>query len=177
MRRRGIRCELTRPWFEARGIRRKSSNVEDAAKLRGKLLLMVGEMDRNVDPASTMQVVNDAERLLSRLSLRRSYVLFPGDQHAQDYAHGKGHTHRLIRMRVDDLVGCLGSFERLLLPMLAGLFGSLQRSGQSSSRVARSFADFAGGCLDQFLGIVSHCSQVFNKSFAVRFSVHKSAKC
>jgi dipeptidyl-peptidase-4 len=37
---------------------RKSSNVEDAAKLRGKLLLMVGEMDRNVDPASTMQVVN-----------------------------------------------------------------------------------------------------------------------
>jgi dipeptidyl-peptidase-4 len=36
----------------------KSSNVEDAAKLRGKLLLMVGELDRNVDPASTLQVVN-----------------------------------------------------------------------------------------------------------------------
>ena len=36
----------------------KSSNVEDAHKLKGKLLLMVGEMDRNVDPSSTMQVVN-----------------------------------------------------------------------------------------------------------------------
>lgn len=36
----------------------KSSNVADAHKLQGKLLLMVGEMDRNVDPSSTMQVVN-----------------------------------------------------------------------------------------------------------------------
>lgn len=34
------------------------SNVTNAHKLKGKLLLMVGEMDRNVDPASTMQVVN-----------------------------------------------------------------------------------------------------------------------
>jgi dipeptidyl aminopeptidase/acylaminoacyl peptidase len=36
----------------------RSSNVKDAHKLQGKLLLMVGEMDRNVDPSSTMQVVN-----------------------------------------------------------------------------------------------------------------------
>ncbi len=34
-----------------------SSNVEDAAKLGGHLLLIVGELDTNVDPASTMQVV------------------------------------------------------------------------------------------------------------------------
>ena len=36
----------------------RSSNVNDAHKLQGKLLLLVGEMDNNVDPASTMQVVN-----------------------------------------------------------------------------------------------------------------------
>ena len=36
---------------------REHSNVTHAAKLRGKLLLIVGELDRNVDPASTMQVV------------------------------------------------------------------------------------------------------------------------
>ena len=36
----------------------RSSNVADAHKLRGKLLLMVGELDRNVDPSSTLQVVN-----------------------------------------------------------------------------------------------------------------------
>ncbi len=36
----------------------EQSNVTNAHKLQGKLLLTVGEMDRNVDPASTMQVVN-----------------------------------------------------------------------------------------------------------------------
>jgi len=39
-------------WYEA------SSNVVNASKLKGKLLLIVGEMDHNVDPSSTMQVVN-----------------------------------------------------------------------------------------------------------------------
>ena len=34
------------------------SNVVNAPKLRGKLLLILAEMDDNVDPASTMQVVN-----------------------------------------------------------------------------------------------------------------------
>jgi dipeptidyl aminopeptidase/acylaminoacyl peptidase len=36
----------------------RSSNVTDAHLLQGRLLLMVGEMDKNVDPSSTMQVVN-----------------------------------------------------------------------------------------------------------------------
>jgi dipeptidyl-peptidase 4 len=40
----------------------RASNVADAPKLRGKLLLMVGEVDHNVDPASTMQVVNALEK-------------------------------------------------------------------------------------------------------------------
>ena len=36
----------------------EQSNVMLAKNLQGKLLLMVGEMDQNVDPASTMQVCN-----------------------------------------------------------------------------------------------------------------------
>ncbi|HZT23377.1 MAG TPA: DPP IV N-terminal domain-containing protein [Verrucomicrobiae bacterium] len=36
----------------------RSSCVVDAPRLRGKLLLEVGELDRNVDPSSTMQVVH-----------------------------------------------------------------------------------------------------------------------
>ncbi|MBL9150827.1 MAG: prolyl oligopeptidase family serine peptidase [Phycisphaerae bacterium] len=36
----------------------RSSNVVDAAKLEGKLLLIVGEVDNNVDPASTLQVAH-----------------------------------------------------------------------------------------------------------------------
>ncbi|HEX8296953.1 MAG TPA: prolyl oligopeptidase family serine peptidase [Chthoniobacteraceae bacterium] len=35
-----------------------NSNVTHAKRLTGKLLLSVGELDKNVDPASTMQVVN-----------------------------------------------------------------------------------------------------------------------
>ena len=36
----------------------QQSNVTQAHNLTGKLLLMVGEMDENVDPSSTLQVVN-----------------------------------------------------------------------------------------------------------------------
>ncbi len=36
----------------------RSSCVADASKLQGRLLLMAGETDHNVDPATTMQVVN-----------------------------------------------------------------------------------------------------------------------
>ena len=34
------------------------SNVTNAHKLEGKILLVVGELDKNVDPSSTMQVAN-----------------------------------------------------------------------------------------------------------------------
>jgi dipeptidyl aminopeptidase/acylaminoacyl peptidase len=36
----------------------EQSNVTQAHRLEGKLLLIVGEKDENVDPASTMQVVD-----------------------------------------------------------------------------------------------------------------------
>jgi dipeptidyl aminopeptidase/acylaminoacyl peptidase len=39
-----------------------NSNVTHARNLRGKLLLIVGEVDANVDPASTMQVVDALEK-------------------------------------------------------------------------------------------------------------------
>ena len=40
----------------------ESSNVDNAAKLKGDLLLIVGELDDNVDPASTAQVVAALQR-------------------------------------------------------------------------------------------------------------------
>ncbi len=36
----------------------ESSNVDNAWRLKGKLLLVMGEMDKNVDPSSTLQVVD-----------------------------------------------------------------------------------------------------------------------
>ncbi len=40
------------------GWYREQTYVTPAHTLKGKLILVVGEMDKNVDPASTMQVVN-----------------------------------------------------------------------------------------------------------------------
>lgn len=40
----------------------KSSNVEDAHKMGGALLLTVGELDKNVDPSSTYQVVGALQK-------------------------------------------------------------------------------------------------------------------
>ncbi|MCX7819410.1 MAG: DPP IV N-terminal domain-containing protein [Kiritimatiellae bacterium] len=40
----------------------RSSNIADAHRLRGHLLLIVGELDRNVDPASTYQLVGALQR-------------------------------------------------------------------------------------------------------------------
>lgn len=40
----------------------RNSNVTHASKLTGKLMLIVGELDSNVDPASTMQVVGALQK-------------------------------------------------------------------------------------------------------------------
>ncbi len=40
----------------------ESSNVDNAYKLQGKLMLVVGELDDNVDPASTFQVADRLEK-------------------------------------------------------------------------------------------------------------------
>ena len=47
----------------------KSSNMEDAAKLKGALMLCVGELDQNVDPASTMQVVRALQKAGKKFDL------------------------------------------------------------------------------------------------------------
>ena len=55
----------------------EQSNVTLAHKLQGKLLLMVGEMDRNVDPASTTQVVN----ALIKANKDFEFIVVPGAGH------------------------------------------------------------------------------------------------
>jgi dipeptidyl aminopeptidase/acylaminoacyl peptidase len=54
-----------------------SSNVEHADLLQGKLLLMFGELDTNVDPASTMQVVN----ALLKANKNFDLLIYPGEDH------------------------------------------------------------------------------------------------
>ncbi len=55
----------------------ESSNVENAWRLKGRLLLINGEMDDNVDPASTEQLVN----ALIKAKKEFDYVFIPGARH------------------------------------------------------------------------------------------------
>lgn len=61
------------------------SNVDNASKLKGKLLLIVGEMDDNVDPASTMQVVNALINAKKDFEL----VVLPGSNHTLGGTYGE----------------------------------------------------------------------------------------
>jgi len=61
-----------------------SSNTEHAANLQGRLLLLVGEMDTNVDPSSTMQVVN----ALIVANKDFDLVVIPNADHTNGGAYG-----------------------------------------------------------------------------------------
>jgi dipeptidyl aminopeptidase/acylaminoacyl peptidase len=62
-----------------------ASNADNAAKLQGKLLLIVGEMDTNVDPASTMQVVN----ALIKANKKFDLLVIPGANHGSGGVYGE----------------------------------------------------------------------------------------
>jgi dipeptidyl aminopeptidase/acylaminoacyl peptidase len=72
----------------------EQSNVTQAHKLQGKLLLTVGELDRNVDPASTMQVID----ALIKADKDFDLLVVPGR------GHGVGETPYASRRRMDFFV-------------------------------------------------------------------------
>jgi dipeptidyl aminopeptidase/acylaminoacyl peptidase len=55
----------------------EQSNATLAPRLQGKLMLIVGEMDQNVDPASTMQVVGSLVKANKDFDL----LVIPGTGH------------------------------------------------------------------------------------------------
>lgn len=79
----------------------ENSNVTHAHKLEGKLFLTVGELDTNVDPASTMQVVD----ALIRADKDFEFVIVPGA------GHGVGEAPYLRRRRQDFFVRHLHGVE------------------------------------------------------------------
>lgn len=64
---------------------RKSSNVENAHLLRRPLMLVVGELDDNVDPASTMQVADALIKARKDFEL----VVLPGAGHTMGELFGE----------------------------------------------------------------------------------------
>ena len=76
---------------------KQNSNVTHASKLQGDLLLTVGEVDTNVDPASTLQVVD------ALIQAKKDFVfmLVPNGE------HGVGESDYLFRRRQDFFVRSL----------------------------------------------------------------------
>jgi len=67
------------PWYS------ESSNVDNAWRLKGKLMLVMGEMDKNVDPSTTMQVV---DRLI-KANKYFDLLVVPGGGHGAGGAYGE----------------------------------------------------------------------------------------
>jgi len=80
------------PHYEA------SSNVVNAHRLRGKLMLIVGEFDTNVDPSSTLQVVN----ALIKAGKTFDFVYQPGGGHG---LYGEYYTNLRYDFFVRHLLG------------------------------------------------------------------------
>ncbi len=74
------------------------SNVENAKNLQGKLMLVVGEMDDNVDPSSTYQVVN----ALQQAHKDFEFILLPGAHHTMGETFGE---HKRYDFFVKNLLG------------------------------------------------------------------------
>lgn len=75
-----------------------SSNVDNAHLLTRPLMLVVGEMDDNVDPASTMQVVN----ALIKANKDFELVVLPGEHHTMGGDYGE---HKRFDFFVRHLMG------------------------------------------------------------------------
>ena len=75
-----------------------SSNVENAKNLKGKLMLLVGEQDDNVDPSSTYQVVN----ALIKANKNFEFILIPGAHHTMGENFGE---HKRADFFVKNLLG------------------------------------------------------------------------
>jgi dipeptidyl aminopeptidase/acylaminoacyl peptidase len=79
----------------------EQSNTVNAHRLQGALLLTVGELDTNVDPSSTYQVVN----ALIKADKDFEFLMFPGG------GHGIGESRYAARKRLDFFVRHLHGVE------------------------------------------------------------------
>ena len=62
----------------------ESSNIDNAHRLKGKLLLIVGELDKNVPPESTYRLVD----ALIKANKDFDFIMVPGAGHGGDGRHG-----------------------------------------------------------------------------------------
>ncbi|HKE22722.1 MAG TPA: DPP IV N-terminal domain-containing protein [Bryobacteraceae bacterium] len=80
-----------------------SSNVDNAYRLQGKALIIVGEMDSNVDPASSLQVVNALVKAHKHFDM----LYIPGQNHgvgilASEHYRDDYFVHNLLGVEPPD---------------------------------------------------------------------------
>lgn len=63
----------------------ESSNMVNAYRLKGKLMLILGELDDNVDPSTTFQVVN----ALIKAGKEFEFVVLPNQRHTMGGSYGE----------------------------------------------------------------------------------------
>lgn len=83
-----------------------SSNVVNAYRLEGKLMLILGELDNNVDPASTLRVVDE----LIKHDKDFEFVLLPGVGHTGGEKYGERKRRDFFvkhLLHIDRLETCL----------------------------------------------------------------------
>jgi len=88
----------------------ESSNVDNAYRLQGKLMLVVGEMDKNVDPSSTFQVV---DRLI-KAGKTFDLLYVPGGGHGAGGEYGQRKledffVHNILRQEPPDWNAATGA--------------------------------------------------------------------
>jgi hypothetical protein len=81
----------------------ESSNVDNAYRLQGKALIIVGEMDSNVDPASSLQVVNALVKAHKHFDM----LYIPGQNHgvgilASEHYRDDYFVHNLLGVEPPD---------------------------------------------------------------------------
>jgi dienelactone hydrolase len=81
----------------------ESSNVDNAYRLQGKALIIIGEMDSNVDPASSLQVVNALVKAHKHFDM----LYIPGQNHgvgilAQEHYRDDYFVHNLLGVEPPD---------------------------------------------------------------------------
>jgi dipeptidyl aminopeptidase/acylaminoacyl peptidase len=80
-----------------------SSNVDNAAKLQGKALIIIGELDSNVDPTSSLQVVNALVKAHKHFDM----LYIPGQNHgvgilASEHYRDDYFVHHLLGVEPPD---------------------------------------------------------------------------
>ncbi len=124
------------PWYAS------SSNIDNAHRLKGKLLLIVGEMDTNVPPESTMRLVD----ALIKADKDFELVVVPGANHGMGGAYGQRRLRDFfVRHLLDEEPKSRGTSAR---PIATVSLASPRAPDDGAARVRSRPQDASSAALD-----------------------------